>query len=312
MGDVDQLPSVGAGDVFRQLIQCGLIPVTVLDLVYRQGATSSIPVNAKLMQEGKTNLILGDDFVFVPCKGTEETADTVKRLYQEEVIRNGLDQVQILTPFRIRTAAGVVELNRTLEDIINPPVSGKKELVIGKDVFRVGDKIIQNKNTALISNGDMGTILDFDEDEEGNPKISIQFTENRRIEYELEQMEMIEHANAITVHKSQGSECPVVIIPWVKAFYVMLKRNILYTAVTRAKSKVYLVGDVLYFLASTPGRVYTKKQIYKAVWKDEYVYDDDNIMAVISKIRKKIEDYPAAPKMIQTIRGVGYRFSEDG
>ena len=70
--------------------------------------------------------------------------------------------------------------------------------------------------------------------------------------------------------------------------------------------------DVLYFLASTPGRVYTKKQIYKAVWKDEYVYDDDNIMAVISKIRKKIEDYPAAPKMIQTIRGVGYRFSEDG
>lgn len=176
VGDVDQLPSVGAGDVFRQLIQCGLIPVTVLDLVYRQGATSCIPVNAKLMQEGKTNLILGDDFVFVPCKGTEETADTVKRLYQEEVIQNGLDQVQILTPFRVRTAAGVVELNRTLEDIINPPVSGKKELVIGKDVFRVGDKIIQNKNTALISNGDMGTILDFDEDEEGNPKISILFT----------------------------------------------------------------------------------------------------------------------------------------
>ena len=243
VGDVDQLPSVGAGDVFRQLIQCGLIPVTMLDLVYRQGATSNIPVNAKLMQEGKTNLILGDDFVFVPCKGTEETADTVKRLYQEEVIRNGHDKVQILTPFRVRTAAGVVELNRTLEDIINPPVSGKKELVIGKDVFRVGDKIIQNKNTALISNGDMGTILDFYEDEEGNPKISIQFTENRMIEYELEQMEMIEHANAITVHKSQGSECPVVIIPWVKAFYVMLKRNILYTAVTRAKSKVYLVGD---------------------------------------------------------------------
>ena len=111
-----------------------------------------------------------------------------------------------------------------------------------KTYFGLGISIIQNKNTALISNGDMGTILDFDEDEEGNPKISILFTENRMIEYELEQMEMIEHANAITVHKSQGSECPVVIIPWVKAFYVMLKRNILYTAVTRAKSKVYLVG----------------------------------------------------------------------
>lgn len=86
-------------------------------------------------------------------------------------------------------------------------------------------------------------------------------------------------------------------------------------AVLKGGEEILLTGkefDVLYFLASTPGRVYTKKQIYKAVWKDEYVYDDDNIMAVISKIRKKIEDYPAAPKMIQTIRGVGYRFSEDG
>lgn len=86
-------------------------------------------------------------------------------------------------------------------------------------------------------------------------------------------------------------------------------------AVLKCGEEILLTGkefDVLYFLASTPGRVYTKKQIYKAVWKDEYVYDDDNIMAVISKIRKKIEDYPAAPKMIQTIRGVGYRFSEDG
>lgn len=101
------------------MIPC-VFPGASVDLVYRQGATSCIPVNAKLMQEGKTNLILGDDFVFVPCKGTEETADTVKRLYQEEVIQNGLDQVQILTPFRVRTAAGVVELNRTLEDIINP------------------------------------------------------------------------------------------------------------------------------------------------------------------------------------------------
>ena len=89
----------------------------------------------------------------------------------------------------------------------------------------------------------MGRIQDFYEDEDGNVKVKILFTDNRQVEYESEQMEMVEHANAITIHKSQGSECPVVIIPWVKAFYVMLKRNILYTAITRAKVKVYLVGE---------------------------------------------------------------------
>ena len=243
VGDVDQLPSVGAGDVFRELIRCGLIPVTVLDLVYRQGSASSIPINAKRMKEGKTDLILGNDFQFIGCRGISETANMVKRIYQDEIARNGIDQVQILTPFRAKTEAGVVELNRSLEDIINPSVRGKEELKIGKDIFRSGDKVLQNKNTALVSNGDMGIISGFEKDEDGNLKTQIEFTDDRQVEYEREQMELIEHANAITVHKSQGSEFAVVIIPWVKAFYIMLKRNILYTAVTRAKVKVYLVGD---------------------------------------------------------------------
>lgn len=188
VGDKNQLPSVGAGDVFRQLIACGLIPVTVLDLVYRQGALSSIPYNAKLMQENKTNLSFGEDFV-------------------------------------------------------NPPIAGKKELHIGSQVFRVGDKILQNKNTEMASNGDLGRILDCITDEDGNARAVIGFPDGRQVQYEADQMEMIEHANATTIHKAQGSECPVVIIPWVKAFYMMLKRNILYTGVTRAKSKVYLVGE---------------------------------------------------------------------
>lgn len=243
LGDVDQLPSVGAGDVFRQLIGCRLIPVTVLDMVYRQGAASNIPVNAKLIQQNQTNLYTGDDFVFLPCKGAEQTAEMVKKLYLDEVKKYGLEQVQILTPYRVRTAAGVVELNRTLEDIVNPPVNGKNELSIGKDTFRVGDKVLQNKNAALVSNGDMGIIQEIFTDTDGNQKVKILFSENREIEYEKEQMEMVEHANAITVHKSQGSEYAVVIIPCIKAFYTMLKRNILYTAITRAKCKVYLVGE---------------------------------------------------------------------
>ena len=243
LGDVDQLPCVGAGDVFRQLIGCGLIPVTVLDMVYRRGASSNIPVNAKLIQQNQTHLYMGEDFVFVPCKGSEPTAETVKKLYLEEVRKHGLEQVQILTSYRVKTAAGVVELNRALEDLINPPVVGKNELAIGKDIFRVGDKILQNKNTELVSNGDMGIIQDIYEDQDGNQKVQIQFSENRMVWYEREQMEMVEHANAITIHKSQGSEYSVVIIPCIKAFYTMLKRNILYTAITRAKCKVYLVGD---------------------------------------------------------------------
>lgn len=243
VGDVDQLPSVGAGDVFRQLILCGLIPVTVLDLVYRQGAMSNIPVNARLMQQNRTDLIEGDDFRILPCQGAEATADAVKRIYLEEVARNGLENVQILTPYRVKTEAGVRELNRTLEDLVNPPVSGKKELKLGEEVFRIGDKVLQNKNTEQVSNGDMGFIQDFSMDMEGNIKVKILFSENRQVEYEVEQMEMVEHANAITIHKAQGSECQVVIIPWVRAFYNMLKRNILYTAVTRAKTRVYLVGE---------------------------------------------------------------------
>lgn len=243
LGDVNQLPSVGAGDVFRQLIACELIPVTVLDMVYRQGAQSNIPVNAQLIQENRTNLYMGEDFVFIPCNGVEQAAEEVKRIYLDEISRYGMDQVQILTPFRKRSAAGVEELNRTLQDMVNPPVSGRKELTIGKDTFRIGDKILQKKNTESVSNGDMGRIQNFYEDEDGNVKVKILFTDNRQVEYESEQMEMVEHANAITIHKAQGSECPVVIIPWVKAFYVMLKRNILYTAITRAKVKVYLVGE---------------------------------------------------------------------
>ena len=239
VGDKNQLPSVGAGDVFRQLIACGLIP----DLVYRQGALSSIPYNAKLMQENKTNLSFGEDFQFIACKGADEAAEIVRRIYLDEIAKNGMDQVQILTPYRKRSAAGVDELNKSLEDFVNPPIAGKKELHIGSQVFRVGDKILQNKNTEMASNGDLGRILDCITDEDGNARAVIGFPDGRQVQYEADQMEMIEHANATTIHKAQGSECPVVIIPWVKAFYMMLKRNILYTGVTRAKSKVYLVGE---------------------------------------------------------------------
>ena len=243
VGDVHQLPSVGAGDVFRQLILCGKIPVTVLNLVYRQGKDSNIPINAQLINEGKTNLQWGDDFQMVECSGADEAAQIVKYIYLKEIQMYGMEQVQILSPYKVRSAAGVLELNRSLQDEVNPPVSGKRELHLGGEIFREGDRILQNKNTEFASNGDLGTLVQIAEDEDNNPLVQIVFTDGRRVKYEAEQVEMIEHANAITIHKSQGSECQVVIIPWLKAFYPMLKRNIFYTGITRAKQRVYIVGE---------------------------------------------------------------------
>ena len=243
VGDVHQLSSVGAGDVFRQLILCGKIPVTVLNLVYRQGKDSNIPINAQLINEGKTNLQWGDDFQMVECSGADEAAQIVKKIYLKEIQMYGMEQVQILSPYKVRSAAGVLELNRSLQDEVNPPVSGKRELHLGGEIFREGDRILQNKNTEFASNGDLGTLVQIAEDEDNNPLVKIVFTDGRRVKYEAEQVEMMEHANAITIHKSQGSECQVVIIPWLKAFYPMLKRNIFYTGITRAKKRVYIVGE---------------------------------------------------------------------
>lgn len=243
VGDVHQLPSVGAGDVFRQLILCGKIPVTVLNLVYRQGKDSNIPINAQLINEGKTNLQWGDDFQMVECSGADAAAQIVKNIYLKEIQMYGMEQVQILSPYKVRSAAGVLELNRSLQDEVNPPVSGKRELHLGGEMFREGDRILQNKNTEFASNGDLGTLVQIAEDEDNNPLVQIVFTDGRRVKYEAEQVEMIEHANAVTIHKSQGSECQVVIIPWLKAFYPMLKRNIFYTGITRAKQRVYIVGE---------------------------------------------------------------------
>lgn len=255
IGDVDQLPSVGPGDVFRQLISCGLIPVTVLDIVYRQAQDSRINSNARLINKNKATLSYGSDFIFVECKGAKEASEVVQRLYQQEVFQSSIDDVQVLTPYRKRGDASLVELNKKLRELINPGVSGTKEMNILGTVFRVGDKIIQTKNTDILSNGDMGVIQDFYTDQEGHSKAVLLFSENRSVHYDSEQMENIEHAYATTIHKSQGSEYTVVILPWIKGFYGMLKRNILYTAITRAKSKVIIVGE--------------KSALYQAIHTDD-------------------------------------------
>lgn len=255
IGDVDQLPSVGAGDVFRQFIGCGLIPVTVLDLVYRQSEDSLINFNAVQIKQNKTMLQYGSDFQLVECKSADEAASLIHQIYTQEVAVSDVDSVQVLTPFRKRTASGVVELNKKLREIVNPKVRGHVELKIGAQTYRVGDKVIQTQNTEVVSNGDIGMIQSIYKDEIDEMKVDILFSDNRKVSYATEQMDNIDLAYATTIHKSQGSEYPVVIIPWIKEFYIMLKRNILYTAITRAKERVILVGE--------------KSALYRAIHTDD-------------------------------------------
>ena len=255
VGDVNQLPSVGPGNVFRELVLCGAIPVTVLDMVFRQAENSRIAVNAHRMQENNAMLDYGTGFEFYPAASAVEVAEIVQKLYQEAVAENGLDMVQVLTPFRKKGEASVDALNERLWNIINPKAEGKPEIKAGRRSYRAGDRIIHNKNKNDISNGDIGYVTDIYVDEDGTELARLAFSDGRSVEYTSDEMDMVEHAYATTVHKSQGSEYPVVILPWLPMFYKMLRRNILYTAVTRAKAKVVIVGS--------------KKAVYMAVHNTE-------------------------------------------
>ena len=243
VGDVNQLPSVGPGSVFRELVMCGIIPVTVLDTVFRQAKGSRIPANAKKIQDNVTSLDYGEDFRFLPAADAKEAADKVAELYQDYVEKYGQDYAQVLTPYRKRGDAGVDAMNERLRELVNPKVNGAPEIKTGRNSFRVGDRIIHNKNKNTISNGDIGYVREIFKDEDGSDMARLEFSEGRIVEYNSEDLGMVEHAYATTVHKSQGSEYPVVILPWLSSFYMMLRRNILYTAITRAKEAVIIVGE---------------------------------------------------------------------
>lgn len=243
VGDVDQLPSVGPGNVFRELVQCGVIPVTVLDTIFRQAEGSRIITNAKRMQENDAVLDYGAGFSFIPAKSAEEAADKVQELYRASVDAFGMDRVQVLTPYRKTGEASVNALNERLWEMVNPKEEGKPEIRSGKRTFRLGDRIIHNKNKDQISNGDIGYIKNIYVDENGSELAELEFSDGRRVEYGSEELEMVEHTYATTVHKSQGSEYPMVILPWLPMFYKMLRRNIFYTAITRAGVQVAIIGS---------------------------------------------------------------------
>jgi len=241
IGDSDQLPSVGPGAVLSEIIACGQIPVVKLDQVFRQDSGSRIAVNAKRIRHSDSKLDYGDDFVLHESSSFEQSANMIEPLYLAEVSRVGLDNVVLLTPYRKKTETGVNALNERLHEKVNPPVSGKPQISSGRRVFRLGDKVMQIKNKGDVSNGDIGYITDISDGDD--IIIRVDFGDGRVSEYEPHELDLLELAYACTVHKAQGAEYQSVIINLQTQHYIMLKRPLIYTAITRAKQRVTIVGD---------------------------------------------------------------------
>lgn len=242
VGDPDQLPSVGAGNVFREIINTGVVPVTVLNQIFRQSEDSLIAYNAKFINAGNTKLYYGPDFCFVSSDNQTEAAEKITELYCREIQESGVENVQILSPFRSNGAASSEQLNETIRELVNPFRSVEEEIRIGTKIFRVNDRIMQTKNTKKVSNSELGFIRYIKDTEQGK-KIGMDFGAGRTLEYGEEDMVNLDLAYATTIHKAMGSEYETVIMPLLKAHIIMLYRNLLYTGVTRAKKRVILIGQ---------------------------------------------------------------------
>ncbi len=257
IGDADQLPSVGAGNVLRDVIDSACFATVNLTEIFRQAQASLIVTNAHAINEGRMPILdqKSNDFFFLPRSTDAAVAQTIADLYQNRLPKAYGEEtegnIQVITPSR-RGEAGTENLNRLMQALHNPPADGKREHVYRDIVFREGDRVMQVKNDYELSwvkgkengsgifNGDIGEILKINR-AEGFMRIA--FDDRIAEEYPFEQLDELELAYAITVHKSQGSEYPYVIIPAYHAPRPLLTRNLLYTAVTRAKKMVIVVGS---------------------------------------------------------------------
>lgn len=242
IGDADQLPSVGPGAVLSEMILSSCVPVVRLDKVFRQKNGSRIAINAKLIRHGNVGLEYGEDFRFIDSPDIAQSAKTIGELFAEEVDKYGLDNVALLTPYRQKTETGVNALNVLLQETINPPDASKPQAMFGKKLFRVGDKVMQVKNHEDVNNGDVGYIRKILGDG-GDMSVYVDFGDGRIKEYDSADLEMLDLGYASTVHKSQGSEYNSVIINLQCAHSVMLTRPLIYTAITRGKDNVIIVGE---------------------------------------------------------------------
>ncbi|MBO5303803.1 MAG: ATP-dependent RecD-like DNA helicase [Lachnospiraceae bacterium] len=262
VGDVNQLPSVGPGSILKDIIASERFPVVKLTKIFRQATQSDIIVNAHKINRGE-DVVLDNksmDFFFLKRYEADVIINVVIQLIAQKLpkfVDASPFDIQVLTPMR-KGLLGVERLNGILQQYLNPKSKDKKEWEAGEHLFREGDKVMQTKNNYQLEweirsrygltidkglgvfNGDMGIIREINEYAE---KMTVEFDEGRMVEYSLRSLEELELAYAITIHKSQGSEYPAVVIPLLNGPRMLMNRNLLYTAVTRARKCVTLVGD---------------------------------------------------------------------
>lgn len=262
VGDVDQLPSVGPGQVLRDIMESGAFPMVKLQKIFRQAQESDIIVNAHKINEGQQISLdnKSRDFFFLERNDVNVIYKHMVQLITEKLpryVNATMGEIQVLTPMR-KGSLGVETLNRILQQYVNPPSEGKKEYLAGGTLFREGDKVMQIKNNYELEwevvskygipidkglgvfNGDMGHVLQINE-YAGN--LVVEYDEHRRVTYPFVQLEELELAYAITIHKSQGSEYAAVIMPLLGGPRMLFNRNLLYTGVTRAKACVTILGS---------------------------------------------------------------------
>jgi len=262
VGDADQLPSVGPGKVLSDIIESGTVPVVKLDRIFRQSEESAIIVNAHRINRGLEPIFNAEegDFYFIPRLNPREVVEAVIELCAVHIPeRFGYDfmrDIQVLTPMR-KGDTGVNNLNAVLQQKFNPPRDDKPQKIAGGITYRVGDRVMQVRNDYNklwsqldqhgnliggmgVYNGDTGIIADVDLREQ---ILTVKYDDQRICEYTFDTLDDLEHAYAVTVHKSQGSEFPAVVIPLVSVPPMLVYRNLLYTAITRAKNLVVIVGN---------------------------------------------------------------------
>lgn len=265
VGDIDQLPSVGPGNVLRDIIDSGIVKVVMLDEIFRQAEESMIVVNAHRINKGESPFlnVKDKDFYFISKSDPKEIVSTILDLCNRRLPNfndyDSMADIQVLTPMK-KGEVGINSLNKHLQEILNPKGYGKAEKKMGNELFRVGDKVMQIKNNYTtewkiyndgrvieegegVYNGDFGFITNIDEEDR---IVKVLFDGEKEVEYEFKQLDELKLAYATTVHKSQGSEFPVVIMPISWGPPMLLTRNLLYTAITRAKELVVLVGQEKY------------------------------------------------------------------
>ncbi len=290
VGDADQLPPVGAGEVLRDILESDVIPVVRLTEIFRQAQRSMIVTNAHRINEGVAPYLElpESDFRFEELMGQEQILRRILSLCANPGLMlptsEPLLDVQVLAPMK-KGVLGVLNLNTRLQAALNPPAAGKREHISGETVFREGDRVMQIKNNYKIAwskpaagataeegtgafNGDLGTVFQIDLP---NRRMLVLFDDNRLAAFEFAQLDELDLAYCISIHKSQGSEFPIVILPMFGGASPMLTRNLLYTAVTRAKRQVVCIGRrealMSMILNNRTNRRYTALKVRLAEWK---------------------------------------------